>query len=251
MYVYTLHIQWQVNILNWIQWNLLSAKMKLPSNKYYRLHITYLNWKEYSQLIKQQCLITYFLSGVALRCVSRWYARHLLTMTCTSGWHCRKHDANRRATLYDWEAFPVTNRAASVLSLGMAGREYHILSTVRVGIMLAGWGDTRSDQRTWGCVYSTCTDCNGLHELVSPRVCSHHQCQVGLFDQLVHCALETRMKSIHYLHPETASEMKFTGSTTWWQWHPGPGGWWQPHSGNKYGGAVLEDAYEAHLPQKC
>lgn len=41
----------------------------------------------------------------------------------------QKHDANRRATLYDCDEFPVTNKAASVLSLGMAGIEYHMLST--------------------------------------------------------------------------------------------------------------------------
>lgn len=36
----------------------------------------------------------------------------------------------------------------------------------------------------------TCADCNGLHELVSPGVGSHHQSQVGLLDQLVHGALQ-------------------------------------------------------------
>lgn len=42
----------------------------------------------------------------------------------------------------------------------------------------------------------TCTDCDGLHELVSPGVRPHHQRQVGLLDQLIDGALcETTSKS--------------------------------------------------------
>lgn len=39
----------------------------------------------------------------------------------------------------------------------------------------------------------TCTDGNSLHELLSPGICSHHQSQVGLLDQLVHCALDVNI----------------------------------------------------------
>lgn len=62
--------------------------------------------------------------------------------------------------------------------------------------------------------YVTCTDCNGLHELLSPGVCSHHQSQVGLLDQLVHRALrdtipkkQTRKKSIIYTHRLKSASM--------------------------------------------
>lgn len=48
------------------------------------------------------------------------------------------------------------------------------------------------------CSYCTCTDCDGLHELVSPGVGSHHQRQVGLLDQLVHRALCDTMQLIHH-----------------------------------------------------
>ena len=42
---------------------------------------------------------------------------------------------------------------------------------------------------------STCTDCDGLHELVPPGVSPHHQRQVGLLDQLVHGALSVKSRN--------------------------------------------------------
>lgn len=140
--------------------------------------------------------------------------------------------------------------------------EYSILHTVTVIIMLAEdkTGQTPpvssvilcspplSEPRTLCFCYCTCTDCNGLHELVSPGVRSHNQCQVGLLDQLVHCALcDTIPKkqkqewnpSIIYIHRLQAASVeakKYMSFTTWWQWHQVPAEssvWWKPHTRNK------------------
>lgn len=41
----------------------------------------------------------------------------------------------------------------------------------------------------------TCTDSDSTNKLLSPAAAPHHQSQVRLLDQLVHCALQTDTKT--------------------------------------------------------
>lgn len=53
----------------------------------------------------------------------------------------------------------------------------------------------------------TCADCDSANKLLSPAAAPHHQSQVGLLDQLVHCALQTGTKTTAAKERGQVSEM--------------------------------------------